>query len=312
MEELEKEEVIDDKIREGIRFFNKKGKHGIQYLQSEGIITKDSKSIAEFLMHFSERLSKSELGDFLVEEDMELLLAFAELMNFVGISFFPALRDYLSRFMIPDDASNMSRVIEPFAVKYVSDNPGLFPNEDALFVLAFSLLMLNTDHHQSAYLDKMTKDQYVRNCRGSWGGEDPPQELLEAVYDDIVCNEIKMKRKGDPKRDWIKAIKASSYEQGRCWMCLFGNQLRWYKNATVSEKELGYITLEYVMVKEEEDRFLIASALPKSIEFYVYDKKGNAVPMKAMEFGITCEKEHVENWATAVRQNVTFGGFTPV
>jgi len=61
------------------------------------------------------------------------------------------------------------------------------------------------------------------------------------------------------------------------------------------------------MIKEEEDRFSIASTLPKSIEFYVYDEKGKAVAMNAMEFVITCETEqHMENWAMAVRRNVTF------
>lgn len=38
-------------------------------------------------------------------------------------------------------------------------------------------------------------------------GEDPPQELLESLYDEIISNEIKIKAVGDPdKQGWVKKI----------------------------------------------------------------------------------------------------------
>uniref|UniRef100_A0A6B2L769 SEC7 domain-containing protein n=1 Tax=Arcella intermedia TaxID=1963864 RepID=A0A6B2L769_9EUKA len=310
------EEPLDPKIAEAIFCFNKKWKTGISLLESEGIITQDKKSIANFLFKYNDKLSKSELGEILAGKDdnVELLIEFTELLNFTGVSFAEGLRSYLTKFLLPGEAQKISRMMEVFAGKYLKDNPTTFPDTDCAFILAFALIMLNTDAHNPAILekDKMTKAQFVQNSRGTWHGNDPPQELLEMLYDEIVGNEIQMKTKGDPdKKGWVKSIKGSLFEQNKRWLCLIGNELRWYKNPTRGrpedpEKPLGYIKLEYVMVNEMDDRFCISSTLPKNIEFYVYEEK-KPVAVTTLQFEITCESAaQVEHWAAAVRKNVTF------
>lgn len=37
--------------------------------------------------------------------------------------------------------------MEKFAERYVRDNPGRFSNADGAYVLAFAIIMLNTDAH---------------------------------------------------------------------------------------------------------------------------------------------------------------------
>lgn len=82
--------------------------------------------------------------------------------------------------------------MEHFAKKYVQDNEGSFGSEDTAYVLAFSLIMLNTDSHNPAVQRKMTKDQFISNNRGIDNGKDLPSEFLGNLYDSIVQNEIEM------------------------------------------------------------------------------------------------------------------------
>jgi len=297
--------------------FNKKYENGIRFFLAECLILENTpKAIALFLYEYNERLSKTELGEILAGQntgDVELLKEFTSLMNFESITFDNALRMFLSKFMLPGEAQKISRVMEVFAAKFVSCNPRVFPDADAAFVLAFSLIMLNTDAHSLAIQEKgkMTKAQFIKNNSGTWNGADPPVSLLDQLYDSIVCNEIQMKTKGDPdKKGWIRAIKTANYDQSRRWLCLIGNELKWYKNPTLGkdhEKLLGKIKLDHVMISECGDSLSIAFVLPKELAFSVYDDRGREVTNYTMEFCITCETENsVEAWAKAIRNNVTF------
>jgi len=235
------------------------------------------------------------------------------MIDFTSEKFDVSLRKYLTKFWLPGEAQKIDRIMQVFAKKYCIDNPTVFPNSDTAYVLAYSAIMLNTDRHNPAVSekDKMTKEQFVKNNRDMWNGEDPPREFLDELYDSIAGNEILLKRKGDPdKKGWNKSINALPYKVGKHWFCLVGNELRWYKNPTLGqgdEKLLGKILLDYVMVKEEGESFAITSALPKKIEFKIYNDKGKESIVETIKFEILCENvQLMEGWAQAVRENVTF------
>ena len=59
------------------------------------------------------------------------------------------------------------------------------------YVLAFAIIMLNTDAHSSQIKNRMTLDQFISNNRGINAGSDLPAQLLSAVYHDITHREIK-------------------------------------------------------------------------------------------------------------------------
>ncbi|CAE7641264.1 BIG1 [Symbiodinium pilosum] len=75
--------------------------------------------------------------------------------------------------------------MQHFAAKYCRDNPGRFSDEDCVYVLAYSVMMLQTSLHKPSIKekDRMTKAQFISNNRGIDGGKDLPQEYLEALYD---------------------------------------------------------------------------------------------------------------------------------
>lgn len=69
-----------------------------------------------------------------------------------------------------------------------------FASADAVFILAFSTIMLNTDLHnpQIAMNKKMTKEEFIKNNRGINDGADLPKEYLEAVYHEIKGKQIQV------------------------------------------------------------------------------------------------------------------------
>ena len=70
-----------------------------------------------------------------------------------------------------------------------------FANADAVFILSFSTIMLNTDLHNPhiAVQKKMTKEQFIRNNRGINDGKDLPSDYLEQIYDEIKANQIQVR-----------------------------------------------------------------------------------------------------------------------
>jgi hypothetical protein len=50
-------------------------------------------------------------------------------------------------FRLPGEAQKIDRLMEKFAERYVSCNPGAFKSADVCYVLAYSVIMLNTDAH---------------------------------------------------------------------------------------------------------------------------------------------------------------------
>jgi Sec7-like guanine-nucleotide exchange factor len=52
----------------------------------------------------------------------------------------------LSAFRLPGEAQKVDRVMEAFASAFVTANPQEFDSPDTAYTLAFSVIMLNTDH----------------------------------------------------------------------------------------------------------------------------------------------------------------------
>ena len=61
----------------------------------------------------------------------------------------PACRKFLSGFRLPGEAQKIDRLMEKFAERFVSCNPDSFKSADVAYVLAYSVIMLNTDAHNA-------------------------------------------------------------------------------------------------------------------------------------------------------------------
>ncbi|KAK2594605.1 guanine nucleotide exchange protein for ADP-robosylation factor [Conoideocrella luteorostrata] len=192
-DQLEKEKARKTALTNAIRQFNFKPKKGIKLLLRDGFINSDSPTkIAEFLLN-EEKLDKAQIGEYLGEGDqqnIDIMHAFVDAMNFTKKRFVDALRQFLQSFRLPGEAQKIDRFMLKFAERYVMGNPNAFANADTAYVLAYSVILLNTDLHSSKIAKRMSKEEFIKNNRGINDNADLPDEYLLAIYDEIAGNEI--------------------------------------------------------------------------------------------------------------------------
>ena len=204
----------------GIELFNKKPKNGIKYLQQHNLLGEKVDDIAVFLYN-EERLDKTIIGEFIGDHDAfnkEVMCAYVDKINFYNMEIVSALRFFLERFRIPGEAQKIDRLMEKFAHRYHECNRKLsslvdnnesgkqkqqqklinyyFDSADAVYVSAFSIIMLATDLHSTSVKRKMNKDDYVKMNRGINDNKDLPREFLEQIYDLVAESELKLKDSG--------------------------------------------------------------------------------------------------------------------
>lgn len=181
----------------GAAAFNEKPKHGIAFLEKEGLLTQDTPAArAASLAHFlkdSALVDKRLLGDYISRaENLDVLSAFLDLFDFRDTDVAEAMRALCEAFRLPGEAQQIARITETFAHKYFLTKPPGIRSEDAVYVLAYSIIMLNTDLHNPQVTRRMTIADYQRNLRGVNDGQDFDESYLANIYDSIRRREIVM------------------------------------------------------------------------------------------------------------------------
>ncbi|GAA5889769.1 hypothetical protein JCM6882_004317 [Rhodosporidiobolus microsporus] len=183
-------------LLEGANAFNLKPKVGLKFLEEHGLIYAESlpipreESLARFF-HTAPKLDKRQLGDFISRPDqLEVLKAFMMVVDFKGKIICDALRELLEGFRLPGESQQIARITETFAEVYFATQPPEIKSQDAVYVLAYSIIMLNTDQHNPQVQKRMDLDAYSRNLRGVNDGENFDPEYLRAIYESIKKREI--------------------------------------------------------------------------------------------------------------------------
>ena len=192
--QLEKAKHRKTALNSGIRQFNFKPKRGVKQLIKDGFITSDSpEDIAAFIIQ-TEDLDKSMIGEYLGEgetQNIAIMHAFVDSMDFTRRRFVDALRQFLQSFRLPGEAQKIDRFMLKFAERYITGNPNAFANADTAYVLAYSVIMLNTDQHSVKFKgNRMTVDDFIKNNRGINDNANLPDEYLSGIYNEISENEI--------------------------------------------------------------------------------------------------------------------------
>ncbi len=173
-----------------------------------GLLLKTPEALARFFKD-TPSLNKVQLGDWLSDPDpfqKAVMHAFVELFDFHNLSFDDAIREFLSSLRLPGEAQRIDRLMEKLAECYHRHNPGIFSTADTAYVLAFSVIMLNTDAHNDQVKNKMTQAQFMSSLRGIDNGKDIDPAFLIKLYDRIVTKEIKMK--DDPLGLFVSCLRA--------------------------------------------------------------------------------------------------------
>jgi len=199
-------------VIKGATKFNENPKGGIAFLVSQGIISSpdDPAAIAAFL-RTTTRVDKRVLGEFISKRsNVGLLNAWLDTFDFTNLRVDEALRQLLNSFRLPGESALIERIVSEFSAAYCdSDTPEDVVDKDALFVLVYAIIMLNTDQHNPNVKsqNRMTVTDFARNLRGVNGGKDFDIEFLEGIFASIKTKEIVLPEEHDNKNSFDHAWK---------------------------------------------------------------------------------------------------------
>ncbi|KAK3259427.1 hypothetical protein CYMTET_31576, partial [Cymbomonas tetramitiformis] len=180
----------------GMTLFNSSPVKAVRRLQASGVIGPAPEDVAAFLKATS-GLSMNMIGEYLghhEDEEIAVMHAYVDSMAFVDEGFDAALRIFLAGFRLPGEAQKIDRLMEKFAERYCKDNPRAFKSADTAYILAYAVIMLNTDAHNVMVDHKMTRDDFIAmNVASTIDQEEMDAEFLGGIYDRITTNEIVLK-----------------------------------------------------------------------------------------------------------------------
>ncbi|KYO19261.1 IQ motif and SEC7 domain-containing protein 1 [Alligator mississippiensis] len=185
--------------RIGLNLFNKKPEKGIQYLIERGFLSDTPVGVAHFILE-RKGLSRQMIGEFLGNRqkqfNRDVLDCVVDEMDFSNMELDEALRKFQSHIRVQGEAQKVERLIEAFSQRYCVCNAPLvrqFQNPDTIFILAFAVILLNTDMYSPSVKAerKMKLEDFIKNLRGVDNGEDIPRELLVGIYQRIQSRELR-------------------------------------------------------------------------------------------------------------------------
>lgn len=148
--------------------------------------------------------------------------AYVDLDRYSGMTIDHALRRLLAGFRLPGESQKIDRIMEKFAERYCKDNPEVFRNAGDAYILAFAIIMLNTDAHNPMAERRLTNTDFIlmNQTQVESGDFEPvrvmmifgssdlihhtlwsqilPEAELQAIFDRITTNEIQLPDVGAP------------------------------------------------------------------------------------------------------------------
>eukprot|EP00051_Salpingoeca_urceolata_P015558 m.202167 g.202167 ORF g.202167 m.202167 type:complete len:390 (-) comp18435_c2_seq1:117-1286(-) len=303
--------------RRARKLFNEHAKKGVKYMIECELLDGSALSIADYLKT-TEGLNKTRIGEFLGEPDelnLEVLRIFLELHDFAGMDFDQALRNYLWSFRLPGESQKIDRMMEAFAKRFCTCNPDTFSCTDTCYVLAFSVIMLNTSLHNPACKTKPTLESFISMNRGIDNGADLPKELLTEIFGSISTTQFKIPDDEEgltytffnPERNgWLVKEGGSHKTWKKRWFTLVNNCLYYFETESDLNPK-GTIPLENLVVREDPKKpctFEILCEDP-ALESNVKAakvKSGRFVQGKHKSYRITAENQtEMEEWIKCIR-----------
>lgn len=205
---------------ECVNLFNTKATLGIDMLIERGFIENSTNaSIAKFLFENNTRINKKQLGLLLCNPNkIDLLTCFIANFDFKGLRVDEALRILLTKFRLPGESQQIERIIEVFSKLYVEkqqyveplyldDLEHVQPDPDSVFILSYSIIMLNTDLHNPQVKQHMSFEDYSQNLKGCYNSiMDYPVAFLQKIYSSIENKEIVMPEEHHGNEKWFDDI----------------------------------------------------------------------------------------------------------
>ena len=278
---------------QAIEEFNKSPKHNLTKLcEAFGIDSHNMDDVAS-LLRSAVGLAGQAVGELISDiEFTPAAVAYFAGMDLEG-DILTALRKALSgRIEFPKEGEQIDRIIQFFAQAYSLQNT-CFSSTDAIYIISYALIMLNTDLHNEKMKRKMRKQEFIARIR-----EFPELDCneisdaeLAAIYEDLKARPLVF---GGAVEDFFSPtapklkgrLKKRSGKSGSVWtehffvlayMCLF-----YYDTDDENGKLLGTISLEGCDVFGDEDTKVIAIKAKDDVIQYIKFGADN-VPMPVLD-----------------------------
>lgn len=314
--------------------FNMDPKKGMIYMIEQGFVQQSPDAVAEFLYR-GEGLRKSAVGDYLGENDpfnLEVLKKFCDLHDFTDLILVQALRQFFWSFRLPGESQKIDRMVNSFAQRYCTNNPGVFASTDTCYTLCFAIVMLNTSLHNRNVKDPLSLEEFITMCRGIDEGRDVPRELLESIYESIRTEPFQFPTDDasdfhntffNPDREGWLMKQASSQLAGsrtflkswkRRWFVLAEKCLYYFENTTAKEPR-GIIPLENVRVRSVEEKgrpycFEIYSDSSEVIKACKTEPDGRVVVGRHTSYRMCAiSQEEMNQWISAIERSINYDPF---
>ncbi|CAJ1934392.1 unnamed protein product [Cylindrotheca closterium] len=241
---------------------------GLGFFIDHDFVKLDAKEVANFLFENREKLDKTQIGELLGKEPdnaydktpgveaerggkgfyLKVLYHYVDATDFSDMLFDEAIRLFLLGFRLPGEAQKIDRIMEKFAESYARQNPDVFSNSDTAFILAFSIIMLNTDLHNPSIKPsrRMTLESFQKNNRGiGENGTNLPDEFLAGIYQRIKKAPFSLKE-DDALREKVVAETSNGG--------FFGKSAETHKKERFDKEkeEMMSSTVELILQKREK------------------------------------------------------------
>ncbi|KAL3110299.1 hypothetical protein niasHT_016079 [Heterodera trifolii] len=179
--------------RIALNFFNKTPDLGVQLLISWGFVRNSPRELA---LLFMERrgISKQMIGEYLgtlrSQFHTAVLNCFIEQISMYDMEIDIALRQLLKHIRLPLEAQKIDHIIQAFAQHYVACNRNrlcALDTPDSMYILAFAVIMLNTDLHTPSLKDsrRMKLDEFVQNLYRLEEARHMDRNILAGIYERV-------------------------------------------------------------------------------------------------------------------------------
>ena len=95
------------------------------------------------------------------------------------------MRDLLEAFRLPGESQQIARVAETFAEIYFASGPAEIKTADTVYILAYSIIMLNTDLYSAQVRKRMAFEDYRKNLRGINDNSDFSDRFLVSRFSQV-------------------------------------------------------------------------------------------------------------------------------
>lgn len=144
------------------------------------------------------------------EDILQIFKEWIALQDFRNLTIDEALRNFLGGFKLVGEAQVVDKTMELFAEHFFQQNSSAFQSFDAVFILAFSICMLNTDAHSPHIKNRMKLEEFIQNNRGIDNGSDIDSSILQKIYERISQEEILLRKDNESLNisaiEWIISL----------------------------------------------------------------------------------------------------------